>query len=134
MKVIIPATELDPSLDSHPAEIFGNSKSFIIYDTNKDKFYSVENTFYGAKDINIAKDLFDLGIDNVIAEQICVACLHNLNRVGIEVWSDDNSHTIREAYQKFILGGLFVKTSAGGLEMHKEFKKISRKSLIEALN
>lgn len=131
MKVIIPATEDKPSLNTHPSRLFGSAKSYIIYDTCEDTFMSIENTFFGTKNIDIASDLKDLGVGSVVTERICETCLHNLQEMEIDVWKDDGSYTIREAFQKFMLGCHLLLTDAHGLKLHpgKIVTKERRKQL-----
>ena len=111
MRVLIPTINEDVSLNAQPAKIFSNARAFLIYETNTKEFYSVKNTFYGAKEPHIARDLKNLGIDNIIVEDICKGCYKNLKREGIEIWEDIDSIYLREALQKFELGGLFLKST-----------------------
>ena len=124
MKVLIPTTEQEPDLNTTPNRILGTAKSYLIYDTQDNTFSTIENTFFDTKDVNIAFDFKDMGIDNVITAKICQVCFDNLETAGIQVWQDDDSITIREAYQKFIMGGLFV-SKKGHFNMHK--KKVEKK-------
>ena len=45
MKVLISSIDKDSSLNSQPAKIFGNAKSFLIYNTDDETFSTVENNF-----------------------------------------------------------------------------------------
>ena len=130
MKVLIPTTEQEPSLSTTPNRILGTAKSYLIYDIQDNTFSTIENTFFDTKDVNIAFDFKDLGIDNVITAKICQVCYENLRTAGIQVWQDDDSITIREAYQKFIMGGLFV-TEKGHFNMHK--KKVEEKIITQVV-
>ena len=121
MKILIPTIDEVATLNSQPSKIFGNAKSFLIYNTNTDQFYTVENTFYVNRrdDLEIAEDLKALGIDNIITENICKGCHHSITAAGIEIWSDPDSIYVRESCQKFVMGGLFIMSTPAHLSMHK---------------
>jgi len=133
MRVLIGTINEDVSLDAQPAKIFSTARAFLIYETNTKQFYSIKNTFYGAKEPHIAKDLKDLGIDNIIVEDICIGCYENLKREGIEIWEDKDSIYLRESLQKFELGGLFVKPRPKNFTMHKILEESHEPSLEEEL-
>ncbi len=110
MKIAIPTTENNPTLSSAPNKLMGTAKAIVIYDTNLDKFEVFENIYLDKDDCHLSRDLKNLGVDAVVAFEVCSPCFDNLRHMGIDVWKDDGSATIREAYQKFVIGGLFLKT------------------------
>ena len=120
MKILIPSADEKGTLNSVPSRVFGTGGSYVLYDTEKNEFMGIENTFYGAKHYNIAKDLTSFGVTDVIADMICKTCYKNLRKTGIVVWKDSTSVTIRESYQKFIIGGLFHMPEDITLRMHTE--------------
>ncbi|MCY3413864.1 MAG: hypothetical protein INQ03_19630 [Candidatus Heimdallarchaeota archaeon] len=125
MKILIPSIEEDSNLNSQPAKIFGNAKSFLIYDTDEDSFASIENTF--DFDNKIVAELHTLEIDNIITEAICVACFKNISSSNIDIWEDDGSFTIRETYQKFLLGGFNLMLNPGSMTMHQPDRHLIRR-------
>ena len=120
MKILIPSADAKGTLNSVPSRVFGTAGSYVLYDTEKNEFAGIKNTFYGAKNYNIAKDLTGFGVTDIIADMICKTCYKNLRKAGITVWKDSTSVTIREAYQKFIIGGLFHMLEDITLRMHTE--------------
>ncbi|MCE7734615.1 MAG: hypothetical protein GPJ54_07055 [Candidatus Heimdallarchaeota archaeon] len=113
MKVLIPASEIKPNPGSTPNRLMGTSRAFLIYNTESNSYSSLNNVYIDKEECHLSRDLAELGITDIIATKICDPCYGNLKKVGIEIWKDDNSVTIREAYQKFQMGGLFLMTESG---------------------
>ncbi len=122
MRILIPSTDTEATLNSRPSRILGSAKSFLVYNTDDESFVSIKNSFFDNTNSNIARDLKDLGIDHVITENICQTCHGNMKIADITVWEDNKSLTIREAYQKYLIGGLFIMKKVGNLKMHKKAK------------
>ena len=120
MKVLIPTIDENATLSSTPSFVLGSAKSFLIYDTQEDNFATIENNFFDDKHVDLGIVLNELGVDNIISSRICKTCYANIKKAGIETWKDDESVTIREAYQKFTFGGLFLMTDAGNFKLHKK--------------
>lgn len=118
MKILLATIDKEnASLNSEPSKYFGRAKSYVLYDTCDNEYYVIRNKFYRSNHI-LAKDVKNLGVSAVVAENICRHCYVNLKKFDIEVWHDSGSITTRESAQKFLLGGLFVM-STPFLEMHK---------------
>jgi len=117
MKVLISANDTHPNFGSSLSRVFGNSPAFVIYDTNTKNFQAIDNEYYSDKHVDIGKDLHKLNIDAIITEKLCDTCFSSISKYGIDVWKDDGSISIREAINKFVIGGLFLMTK-GELRMH----------------
>ena len=112
MKVLIPTNDKHPTMNSSPNQMMGTSSAFVIYDTNTDEMFVFENAYLDKKECHLSDDLKDLGIDAIVAANVCSPCHGNLLERGIDVWKDDGSVSIREVVNKFVIGGLFLMTEA----------------------
>ena len=52
------------------------------------------------------------GVTDLISGKICNSCYHSIKEQGIEVWVDNSSINVYEAYQTFLLGGTFLMTDS----------------------
>ncbi|MCY3413861.1 MAG: NifB/NifX family molybdenum-iron cluster-binding protein [Candidatus Heimdallarchaeota archaeon] len=133
MKLLIPSIDVESDLNSQPSKIFGNAKSFIMVDTCDGSLSTIKNEFDFDK--SIAMDLKDLGVGTIITEDICSSCFKNILHAGIDVYHDDGSITIRETYQKFLLGGIFPRNKPGNLNMHQiQYVDVVEKQKIKNLH
>jgi len=130
MKVLISANDTHPNFESSLSRVFGNSPAFVIYNTNTKNFQPIDNEYYSDKYVDIGKDLHKLNIDAIITEKLCDICFSSINKYGIDIWKDDGSISIREAINKFLIGGLFLMKE-GVLKMHlkKEEPIVEQESL-----
>ena len=108
MKILFPAGNKESGMKSGVSRLLGYAKSFLIYDTDDLNFINLDNAYYDGNNDNLAKDLVELGVTDIITPRICRNCYADFKKAGIEIWRDDDSLSIREAYQKFLLGGIFL--------------------------
>ncbi|MHA2098852.1 MAG: NifB/NifX family molybdenum-iron cluster-binding protein [Candidatus Kariarchaeaceae archaeon] len=107
MKVCIPSSVVDPTLDSKPEPILGNAKSYLIYDRQSDKYDVIPEFTEDNYDCKLAMYLDDYNVDVVIAHKLCETCFGLFESMDIDLWRCDGCKTIREVYQKYIMGGIF---------------------------
>ena len=107
MKVCIPSSVPDPTLDSKPEPILGNAKSYLIYDRQLDSYKVIPEFKEDTHNCKLAMYLDDNDVDVVIAHKLCKACFSLLESFEIDLWRCDGCKTIREVYQKYIMGGIF---------------------------
>ncbi len=132
MRVLIPGVPYNPNLSSPPANKFCDAKAYLIYNTDDNSILHYDNTIYSENRINLIEILNLLKIDNVIAYNICEACFETIRSANISVWFDGSSRTIREAFQKFELGGLFLHANPIRDQGHRKIinsKRNNRKVL-----
>ena len=107
MKVCIPSSVVDVTLDSKPEPILGNAKSYLIYDRQSDTFDVIPKFREDNYDCKLAMYLDDYEVNVVIAYEMCEACFDIFESLNIDLWKCDGCVTIREVYQKYIMGGIF---------------------------
>lgn len=121
MKVCIPSSVVEPTLDSKPEPILGNAKSYLVYDRSTDTFEIIPKFTEDNFDCKLAVYLDDHKVDVVIAHQLCEACFDIFESLDIDLWRCDGCKTIREVYQKYIMGGIFHRNMPDKCDCpHKE--------------
>lgn len=108
MKILFPAGNKQSTMKSSLSRLLGYAKSFLIYNADELSFITLDNAYYDGNNDNLSKDLVELGVTDIISPRICQNCYADFKNAGIEIWKDDDSINIREAYQKFLLGGIFL--------------------------
>lgn len=126
MKVCIPSSVVEPTLDSKPEPILGNAKSYLIYNRQVDTFEVIPEFIEDNYDCKLAMYLDDHEVDVVIAHKLCEVCFDLFESMDIDLWKCDGCKTIREVYQKYIMGGIFHRNNPDICECpHQHDKSIA---------
>jgi predicted Fe-Mo cluster-binding NifX family protein len=113
MRILFPAAESEATIESPVERILGNAQSFFVYDTQLETSEVIANIFLLTDDIKckLTQYLVSKEIDVVVACEVCPNCFEKFEEnTGIDMWRCDGSKNIRESLNKFIIGGLFVRT------------------------
>ncbi len=111
MKICFPTKVSEPNLQSAMDENFGRAKSYLIYDTSEEKFTCHLNSYISDKTCKRTDVIASLGVDVVVSLRLGKRAMEKFSKFGIDVWKADNSSTVQETLNKFIIGGFFVRQS-----------------------
>lgn len=135
MRILFPSAETEATIESPVERILGNAQSFFVYDTQLETSEVIPNIFLLTDDIKckLAQYLVNKDIDVVVACEICVNCFEKFEeQTGIDLWKCDGSTNIRESLNKFIIGGLFVRTRPDICNcIHHQDEKKKKKIILE---
>lgn len=111
MKVLFPSKEENPGINALMEPILGNAVSFIIMDSDDKSIWKViKNENLDDENCGLVDYLVEIGVDAVVACQICGHCMDKFAKTKIDLWKCDGSERLRESENKFLMGSLFVPT------------------------
>ena len=116
MKICFPSKVAKPDLQSAMDENFGKAKSYLIYDTFEESFTSHLNSYVSDESCQRSDVIASLGVDVVVSRRLGNRAMQKFSNFGIDVWKADNSSTVQETLNKFIIGGFFVRQKPEGCE------------------
>ncbi|MCE7734616.1 MAG: hypothetical protein GPJ54_07060 [Candidatus Heimdallarchaeota archaeon] len=131
MRVLIPVGEKNPNKMSTPARFLESSDAMMVFNTDDNSFEVIYSKYLG-------QDLKNYGVTDLITGKICKSCYHSIKKQGIEIWSDNSSINVFEAYQAFLLGGLFLMKSSNqstcpihNIKVTRDVKEKSKMRIIQ---
>ena len=112
MKVLIPTTDEEPTMDSKVSDHFGEAKSFLVVDLVTGELETIpppEDEFQECPDCEL---ILSLGVQAVVCNMMRESNLRTVCDHDVDVWVTDSTK-VRDAVQTFKLGGSFVKRPKG---------------------
>jgi predicted Fe-Mo cluster-binding NifX family protein len=109
MIAVFPSKVKDATLESEIEPVFGDAESYVIIGPDLKDMVVVPNTPEPGKDCHMAETFKKHRVRAVVSEKMCKHCMENLQNIGIDVWKFDKTLNIRESYNKFVMGGVYVR-------------------------
>ncbi|MCY3414166.1 MAG: hypothetical protein INQ03_21150 [Candidatus Heimdallarchaeota archaeon] len=109
MRICFPTKDTNPTLNSKPEPVFGNAVSFVLVGDDPNDIIILENNPNDKEECHMGKDFVNHGVKSIVSNSLCRDCMNNLEQLGIDVWRCDESINILEIYQKYTLGGTFIR-------------------------
>lgn len=116
MKICFPSKDTKPDLQSAMDQNFGRAKCYIIYDTSEETFTTHINSYVSDESCQRRDVIASLGVDVVVSRRLGNRAMEKFKKFGIDVWKADNSSTVQETLNKFIIGGFFIRQKPEGCE------------------
>jgi predicted Fe-Mo cluster-binding NifX family protein len=111
VKICFPVSIEDANIDSPGERVFGKALSYIIFDTATDNYEVIPHTPEPDPECKLVEKIQKLNVDVVVCCEMCKPCFDKFPKYNIDMWKCDGSKNIREAYNKFIIGGIFARSA-----------------------
>ena len=98
MKVLFASKEENPGKNALIEPVLGNAVSFIIFDSDdKSVWKIIKNDNLDDEECSMVQKFVEIGVDAVVACQICGHCMEKFADTKIDLWKCDGSERLNHS-------------------------------------